>query len=258
MSQSALAYQSSSPITRRVIRLSATPHTADNNTSPSALEQTLPINVLVVNSSLEMAKEITLQLGLELPGCSLVYAPSIEIARWILPRRSFDLVISDAVLTDGGVGKLAATLERLNPRPDLVVVGKVHRDTAAQLEGIQYRCSRTRAIAESNCLNRQAAPAQVLPRIIRSSVEREQSLNRTLGQVNYQPKVSELGADIRNDLNNPLQEIVAMVFVAQQAGADVAPPSPATLHALQVIENTARNMAKVVNGIEEKIRGALT
>lgn len=62
-------------------------------------------------------------------------------------------------------------------------------------------------------------------------------------------RLKELGADIRNDLNNPLQEIVAMVFVAQATGA----ASESTTQALEAINKAATNMATVVRGLEEKI-----
>jgi hypothetical protein len=68
-------------------------------------------------------------------------------------------------------------------------------------------------------------------------------------------KICELGADLRNDLNNPLQEIVAMVFVAQSTqNADM---NPSTRTALDAIDLAAKNMAQVVNELEEKIRLAV-
>jgi signal transduction histidine kinase len=66
--------------------------------------------------------------------------------------------------------------------------------------------------------------------------------------------LSELGADIRNDLNNPLQEIVAMAFVAQAAGE----LSPVAEQALDAIENAAMNLSQVVNALEGKIRGVMS
>jgi signal transduction histidine kinase len=66
-------------------------------------------------------------------------------------------------------------------------------------------------------------------------------------------RISELGADIRNDLNNPLQEIVAMAFVAHSSQG----LSPSAEQALSAIQRAASNMATVVNKIEEKIRSAV-
>ena len=65
--------------------------------------------------------------------------------------------------------------------------------------------------------------------------------------------IKNLGADIRNDLNNPLQEIVAMVFVAK-----ATEESATTNNALEAIDKAAQNLASVVKGLEDKIRGLVT
>jgi signal transduction histidine kinase len=65
--------------------------------------------------------------------------------------------------------------------------------------------------------------------------------------------ISNLGADIRNDLNNPLQEIVALAFVAHSSQG----LSPSAEQALSAIQAAASNMATVVNKLEDKIRGAV-
>ena len=62
-------------------------------------------------------------------------------------------------------------------------------------------------------------------------------------------RIRSLGADLRNDLNNPLQEIVAMVFVAQASGA----VSESTGQALEAIDRAAKNMAQVVSRLEQKM-----
>lgn len=62
------------------------------------------------------------------------------------------------------------------------------------------------------------------------------------------PRIRALGADLRNDLNNPLQEIVAMVFVAQATGGLAQP----TNQALEAIDRAAKNMATVVSKLEEE------
>jgi hypothetical protein len=65
--------------------------------------------------------------------------------------------------------------------------------------------------------------------------------------------LKSLGADLRNDLNNPLQEIVAMVFVAKAGGGS----SQGIQQALDAIDKAAGNMTKLVKGLEEKIRKAI-
>ena len=66
--------------------------------------------------------------------------------------------------------------------------------------------------------------------------------------------ISSLGADLRNDLNNPLQEIVAMLFVAKAGGPVANGP---TAQALDAIDRAAKNMASVVKTLEDKIRRAV-
>lgn len=189
--------------------------------------------VLVVNSSQEMAKEITLQLTLSIPGCSIMYAPTIEVARWILSRRRVNLVVSSPILPDGSIERLKSALEKMEQPADLVVVGNLNARSADLLSNSSYQCTALRRI---NSVTPAAKPVE--PIINRPT-------NRALKK-----NIQNLGADIRNDLNNPLQEIVAMVFVAR-TGAE---SSPASDCALDAIEKAAKNMSKLVNALEDKIR----
>lgn len=192
--------------------------------------QTAESSVLVINASHEMAKEITLQLTLQMPGCSITYAPTVELARWILKKKKIDLVVSSPVLPDGPITKLRETLQSLSTQPDMVVVGKINVRGAESLSSLGY---------EHSSIHRISQPSKVtqLPKIQRRKVDET---------------VKTLGADIRNDLNNPLQEIVAMVFVAKASGQ-----SEAAEQALEAIEKAAKNMAQVVGSLEDKIRGAV-
>lgn len=179
---------------------------------------------LVINSSSDMAKEITMQLSLLIPGCSIIYAPTLDLAKWILSRRSIDIILSSPILPDGNVNKLHETINALEERPDLVVVGDAKLAGEHLFEEIGYRFSAVRKLGVVPC-DRKA-----------------------VREVRPEP-VKELGADLRNDLNNPLQEIVAMVFVAKAGGV----VSSATAQALEAIDRAANNMASVVRGLEEKI-----
>ena len=179
---------------------------------------------LIVNDSRAMAKEITIELALKLPGCSVMYAPSIELAKWILKRRKLQLVVSSPMLPDGGFAKLRETLEQLENPPDLLVVGEIRPETIAGMKGSRYRCTEFR---------RYGAPHEAKAGALEKAI-------------------ADLGADLRNDLNNPLQEIVAMVFVAQATGAS------STDQALGAIDRAAKNMARVVSGLENKIREAVS
>ena len=207
--------------------------------------------VLVINSSQEMAKEITLQLTLSIPGCSIMYAPSLELARLILSRRSIDLVVSSAVLPDGGLLRLKAILQARESPPDVAIVGDA---SASQLEAFKsggYEVSHVRRLqpkAESTgdrVLSLRGKSLRVSAPVVKSGGPDKQISTET---------ISSLGADLRNDLNNPLQEIVAMLFVAKAGGPVANGP---TAQALDAIDRAAKNMASVVKTLEDKIRRAV-
>lgn len=191
-------------------------------------------SVLVINASHEMAKEITLQLTLKMPGCSIMYAPTVEIAKWILKKRKIDLVVSSPILPDGSITKLKDTIETIENPPDLVVVGEMNIRSAEAITNIGYEYTVIRKLPS---LNRSYTQPPV-PVIHKRRVD---------------DSIKNLGADIRNDLNNPLQEIVAMVFVAKASGH-----AHSTDQALEAIDKAAKNLAEVVSGLEDKIRGAVT
>ncbi len=189
-----------------------------------------PCSALVVNSSFSMAKEITLALTLRMPACSIMYAPTLQLARWILQRRKVDLVVSSGILPDGNVAGLVSTFEKMETPPDLVVVGNLSEKHAERLQGSGYAINTVRQLGD----------VTTAPLIGKNFTQ----------PVPLQSKLKELGADLRNDLNNPLQAIVAMVFVAQsQVNAN-----PSTFQALEAIERAAKGMAAVVNKLEDKIR----
>lgn len=188
-------------------------------------------NVLVINSSAAMAKEITLAITLKMPLCSIMYAPGVEVAGWLLKKRRIDVVVSSPMLPDGGVEKLIPICESLNPSPDLVIVGAPESEQIDQLNrfGRAYEASRYFDSTE---------PVQELGK------------DTGAGSPNSNDPVRKLGADIRNDINNPLQEIVAMVYVAK-AGKEM---SPVTVEALEAIDKATKGIAATVQGLEERIR----
>jgi len=217
------------------------PARESNTKSPINLEKnSMNCNVLVINSSHLMAKEITLQLTLNMPGCSIMYAPTIELGGHILARRKVSLIVSSPVLPDGGIEKLREKLLTLESPPDLVVV---HTCEKLNLDDIR---SRTRfQVAALTELDGNIPP--IVPKSEGKSIPPNKSNSTSLSSI------GSLGADIRNDLNNPLQEIVAMVYVAK-ANREVA---EGTLQALQAIDLAAKNMANYVNCLEDKIRGVM-
>ena len=184
-------------------------------------------NVLVINSSAAMAKEITLAITLKMPLCSIMYAPGVEVAGWLLKKRRIDVVVSSPMLPDGGVEKLIPVCESLNPSPDLVIVGSPESEQIDQLNrfGRAYEASRY------------------------FEPTKPQEVPLSEAQASHDA-VKKLGADIRNDINNPLQEIVAMVYVAK-AGKEM---SPVTVEALEAIDKATKGIAATVQGLEERIR----
>ncbi len=210
------------------------------------------LKVLVINGSSEMAKEISLQLTLSIPGCSIMYAPSIELAQLILARREVNLIVSSTVLPDGGASRLQSILQKYMSRtpqrvaPTLVLVGEAPSSLLGQLARDGYDVSHMRRVAPLNQIPENAFHSlngQVLSR----STLRDKSLVRPSA-------LKSLGADLRNDLNNPLQEIVAMVFVARSSAQG---ETGVTSKALDAIDQAAKNMATVVKGLEEKISSAV-
>jgi hypothetical protein len=181
--------------------------------------------VLVVNASLDMARELTVELSQAIPGCSILFAPTLSTALWMLKRRSIDIILSSSILPDGPLAKLHEVLELMSPPPELVVLSELGttRDEMECHPGYRFVELRRLSIARSTPLQDPDA-------------------------------VGALGADLRNDLNNPLQEIVAMAFVAQASEG----LSPVADQALTAIERAAGNMAHVVNSLEEKIRALVT
>jgi hypothetical protein len=177
--------------------------------------------ILVINASHSMAKEITRELAERFPACSFIYAPSLAIARLVLRARPINLIVSSAILPDGGVEQIRPLLDECASPPELLVVGEL------SLKSIQLIGTGPYSFAEYRKFGPQPQAAPVLDEKLRC-----------------------LGADIRNDLNNPLQEIVALLFVAQSGGENVS----STQEALGAIASAAKNMAQYVNSLEEKIR----
>ena len=178
--------------------------------------------VLVINASQSMAHEITLELSRTLPGSTILFAPTLSLALWILKRRKINLILSSAILPDGALGTLHQFIELMSPPPELVVISDLHSTRAELGSHPGYRFVELRRVS-----TRQGEESHVI-----------------------QSRISELGANLRNDLNNPLQEIVAMAFVAHTSQG----LSPMAEEALSAIQRAAGNMADVVNRLEDKIR----
>ena len=202
---------------------------------PSARTSKDTSTVLVINASQGLAQEITVELSRTLPGATILFAPTLHLALWILKRRSIDIILSSSVLPDGPLGKLHEFLELMSPPPELVIISDLTTTRSEMGSHPGYRFVELRRVSIRQ--QQQQLPPNIPP-------SPAAPLSR----------ISELGADIRNDLNNPLQEIVAMAFVAHSSQG----LSPSAEQALSAIQRAATNMATVVNKIEEKIRSAVT
>ena len=192
------------------------------------------VKVLVINSCQKMAKEITLELMQSFVGAAITYAPTFTLAKLILNKRNFDVIVSSSRMPDGRVQTLQETLNSKENPPALVVIGDAKSAKGEMLGVSGYLFSSLRKIDQA---------------AIRQNIRVETASNLQKAP----DPIQNLGADLRNDLNNPLQEIVAMVYVArsQAASADV------TQEALEAITRATKNLSSVVKGIEQKIRLAV-
>jgi signal transduction histidine kinase len=147
----------------------------------------------------------------------------------MLKRRSIDIILSSAILPDGPLSKLHESLQLLSPPPELVILSDLTTTRSDLGSHPGYRFVELRRV-----------PSQ-------------QPYSQTNGNQQPQHQISSLGANLRNDLNNPLQEIVAMAFVATSSEG----LSPVAEEALSAIQRAATNMATVVNSLEDKIRSVV-
>jgi DNA-binding NtrC family response regulator len=202
-----------------------------------SLSEKPEVKVLVINSCQQMAKEITLELMQSFVGAAITYAPTFTLAKMMISKRSFDLVVSSSRMPDGRVQSLQASLNSSPHPPALVVIGDA-RSARGEMLGVSgYLFSSLKKLEKPE---------------LRSNLKTAAASKHLQVQTKSDP-IKNLGADIRNDLNNPLQEIVAMVYVAksQNGSADV------TQEALEAINRAAGNLSSVVKGLEQKIRLAV-
>lgn len=204
---------------------------AKKQESPFKAKLTSSINqLLIINSNQKMADEITAEFRSTLPHCKIIFAPSLFLAEKILAKNNFDLIVASPILPDGCIIKLKTTLNKLLVRPDLVVIGSLSKKLKQEIA----ECFTTTS-CEYKSTNS--------PKVINYTKSKDTA---------KQDRIKKLGADLRNDLNNPLQEIVTLLFVAQNMPNEEA--STGIKSALSAIEKAANNMAVVVRGLEGKIK----
>ncbi len=180
--------------------------------------------VLVVNASHTMAETVTLELTETIPDCTILFAPTVQIALWIVGKRQIDVIISSATLPDGTASQIHSSLSNVSSPPELLILSELSttRDVISAHPG--YRFIELRRVTQ------------------RSSVGMPVPRNKNA--------LALLGADIRNDLNNPLQEIVAMAFVATSSSE----LSSTAEEALSAIQRAATSMASIIDSLEDKIK----
>ena len=185
--------------------------------------------VLIVNSSFDMAREITGELLRRVPTANLLYAPSLELAKFMLRKRRISLVVSNSVLPDGGVLSLRESLEAIENPPDVIVVGSLSASNREILRRVGYKHVASKTLGLGTPDAEHPVPHDKVD------------------------PIRALGENLRNDLNNPLQAIVAMLFVARASSTQ----GTVATEAFDAIDKAAQGMAAVVKGLEEKIRRAV-
>ena len=202
-------------------------------TSPSPFQNDVPekaaknYSVLVLNANRQMANEISARLAEHVDDCSMVYAPTLELAKLLLKKGDIDLVVSSPILPDGHITKLQPILESLQNPPDVLIFADSEKKSIRLFESTNYHFLSIKQV------NSEAEPLTV-EKCVKLSDETD--------------ALSHISADIRDALNNPLQEIVSLIFVARSA-----PASFSTERALDAIEAAAQNMATMVWGIEDRL-----
>lgn len=170
--------------------------------------------VLVLNSNRDMANEIASQLASDVDDCTIVYAPTLETAKILLKKRKIDLIVSSPMLPDGHITRLQPVLETISSPPDVVVFADREKRGLELFESSRYQFISVRQV-----------------------ISRDDS-----------DSYSDTSREIRDALNNPLQEIVALVYVAHSTSC-----TKTTSQALDAIEQAAQKMAGIVWGLEERL-----
>jgi hypothetical protein len=198
------------------------------------------MRVLLLNGSKEEAYGVMPWLEQHIPNCKLSLVPSIELAMWLLDRQPFELIVSSQLLPDGSFERMMHKLKKLKPPPALIVIGtEKHRYEVMKSDA--YRLASLTPVDTARGERGGTTMQEVV------TTAREYHLKK---------RISHLGADLRNDLNNPLQEIVAMAFVASAflGSNEGQVVSEETDKAIRAINQAAQGMAQVVNSLEQKIR----
>lgn len=202
-----------------------------------------------------MAGHISERLRTTLPNHQILYSPSLKLADWMLKRKKIDLIISSEVLPDGGIDSLQEIIRRYTHKPDLVVVGKGLPRSIYSLKKAGYDLVSCKRVVAENPIKHEilSTPKDSLQEK-QSAQERADLSQKTLiGRGALATKITTLGADLRNDLNNPLQEIVTLAFAVKQSSSE----DQVTQQAIEAIEEAAKQMAGTVQKIEDRVKSVV-
>ncbi len=173
--------------------------------------------ILIINNSSALAFHLKFELEHLLPGCEMVFTPTIEAAAIMLKSEDFSVVIAEASVNKKD---LTFQLEQCVAPPNLILVGSEEAEILGLAHSVIFELASVRAI-------------KPLPHV--------------------EDPVQTVGNDLRNDLNNPLQAILASVYVAKHLDA----ASEEAALALDAISHAASQMASTVRGLESRIRRAV-
>jgi hypothetical protein len=173
-----------------------------------------PFKILLINSCQKLAKDISTELSSKIPAANITFAPTITLAKIILNKIHFDIVVSSSFLPDGSCRLIEAFINSQERKSLFFIIKNV-----SDVDGLISKLD--------------------LP----SQIEKH----------GLEHMIQDLGADIRNDINNPLQEIVSMLYVAKSENLS---PEVAS-QALDAIGKAAGNLSSVVKQLEGKIRGVV-
>ena len=98
--------------------------------------------IMMVHTHRQLAREISAQLLLELPGSSVVFAPTVDFAVKLTRRCRFDLIIVGADLLGENSSDLKTALNKLSEPPTVMTLGRNQTATSAAIQSVGYTAAR--------------------------------------------------------------------------------------------------------------------
>jgi hypothetical protein len=184
--------------------------------------------VLVLNNDARIAEAVTVQLLRLDPQISIIYAPTLTSAKVFLKGCPVSLIITEETLPDGSAYLLRSTLEESGQEPQLIILSQAHNFSGLPFEAVSpYRFARVQLIGSTHSYNRGLTEA---------------SSNQCPTKTHISALKRQIRAELKDSVNNPLQEILAMVYVARNCSETNALLN----EALKAIETAAEKIASEV------------